>query len=1400
MALRITVPPPVKQPSVQPMMAAKHFDIVLGLDFHMLRVPFFITPCPITPFGALVFDPMDYIHVTIPAMPTYTEGKGFSLQPAPMGGTVTVNGFYRGGATTSLLGMPPTMPPIPAKFKGASAIAKKLSLLHLVLPKPLFWFPFLAPHDGQISMGSSTVISQGLKQSTHMDPAWSCNELGKILMNSPTALYNDYATRIMIVLPLGRPVIVGGARVYPEMGLADLINALIMMGILKGGGKLARKGLGKALTKLNKALSKKFPKYSKFGARIQPKLCKYLGEPVDAASGHMASRLEGFSLPGPIPFTWEANYYSDTAYEGSLGKSIIHTYDISMKILEEEGLVLINDSHGRGIAFSALMPGQSEFNAVEKCQLHRDIDNGEYYVNNKEGLYFYFHNAADKDGLKPVRSIVNRNGFAIRFQYDTNGRLKEITDSAGRQILVHNDEKGRIASLEIPHPSGEGTFTPIAYTYDAEGRMISMIDADGYKDEFGWDKKYMVTRKFKEGTEFSFTYDREGRCTAAEGPEGLFSYFFDYQPGHTIVTNSLGKESHYYHRKGLVIRQINPEGGEKIFTYDGDHNLMAEKNEIGIVHTFEYDEAGNVIKMGLPGRGEASMTYNDKHLLTSTRLPNNATWEYKYDEAGNVLETINPEGETMKYTYHNGLLQTISANEAATEFWYDRQYNLAEAKLPAGKGLVKFTYDALGNCIKITDPQNNHHVRRYDLKGRITQLIDPDGDMRRFAYDANDNIVSATDNYVNVQVAYNFFGDIVKRIQGGIEVNLAYDKEGQLQYVRNEFNEYYLYEYDGDGNVISETGFDGLTRRYFRDLSGQVVQVERPGGKNTRYNYNSDGKPIHILYSDGTRDSFEYDVMGNMLQAINDQQTVAFQRDLLGRVIRETQGEDWIKNVFNKNGVRERLQSSLGADIIAQLNIQTGLPDLVRAGSYEARMRYDKKGQLIEREMNGEIREKFEYDKKGRLVNQETVQEKRTRHRRQYTWEGSNRLKKVVDTETGQKQLIHDVHGNLAEVIYSSGNVEYRVPDVAGNLFETRDRHDRKYGKGGRLLTSRHGTYDYDEEGRLIRKTERNGGVWEYEWNGAGMLQKVIRPDKGEVTFGYDALGRRIWKRYKSTITRWLWDANVPLHEWKEFEARESNANDLITWIFEQDSMVPVGKIKGGKSYSIIADHLGTPIKSYNEAGDMVWSRELNSYGQAVMLKGEEGFCNYLYQGQYEDPETGLAYNRFRYYAPEEGMYISQDDLRLAGGMALYGYVHDPAGWIDPFGFSCTKALRKNINKAQRELKKKGYMKRAWRKEKGSAAHHIVAGDHTNVDAQRARDILDRNNIDVNSAENGIYLRHMDPNSTQPGAYHREIHTNEYFQNVADRLELAETLGGRDGVLSELESIQNDLLFNNKIW
>lgn len=83
-----------------------------------------------------------------------------------------------------------------------------------------------------------------------------------------------------------------------------------------------------------------------------------------------------------------------------------------------------------------------------------------------------------------------------------------------------------------------------------------------------------------------------------------------------------------------------------------------------------------------------------------------------------------------------------------------------------------------------------------------------------------------------------------------------------------------------------------------------------------------------------------------------------------------------------------------------------------------------------------------------------------------------------------------------------------------------------------------------------------------------------------------------------------------------------------------------------------------------------VWSTDYDIYGGLRNLKGDREFIPFRQLGQYEDEETGLYYNRFRYYSPETGAYISQDPISILGGLNVYAYVKDTNRFVDIFGLN----------------------------------------------------------------------------------------------------------------------------------
>jgi RHS repeat-associated protein len=99
-----------------------------------------------------------------------------------------------------------------------------------------------------------------------------------------------------------------------------------------------------------------------------------------------------------------------------------------------------------------------------------------------------------------------------------------------------------------------------------------------------------------------------------------------------------------------------------------------------------------------------------------------------------------------------------------------------------------------------------------------------------------------------------------------------------------------------------------------------------------------------------------------------------------------------------------------------------------------------------------------------------------------------------------------------------------------------------------------------------------------------------------------------------------------------------------------------------------MTDHAGTPYKLIDSEGKTIWEADADDWGA---VRNEKGIRQPIrFQGQYHDEETGLYYNRHRFYDPLQGRYVTQDPIGLRGGLNLHAYAPNPVGWIDPLGLA----------------------------------------------------------------------------------------------------------------------------------
>ncbi|WP_309243369.1 RHS repeat-associated core domain-containing protein [Caballeronia sp. CLC5] len=260
--------------------------------------------------------------------------------------------------------------------------------------------------------------------------------------------------------------------------------------------------------------------------------------------------------------------------------------------------------------------------------------------------------------------------------------------------------------------------------------------------------------------------------------------------------------------------------------------------------------------------------------------------------------------------------------------------------------------------------------------------------------------------------------------------------------------------------------------------------------------------------------------------------------------------------------------------------------------------------------------------------------------------------------------------------------------------------------------------YRYDEFGNLTQRTQQ-GEQTEYRWDLFDRLVSSSSPTM-RVAYHYDALGRRILKESTAQglrapdadgrgagATLYGWDGDTLA--WESGDAYAGGQARTTHYVYEPGGFVPLAQASQSGYIGLHAqpvyegrydidrdplwvsvaepvafaqigyyqcDHLGTPQEITDAQGEVAWSAHYKAWGEAKeaisTAARRAGISNPLrFQGQYHDHETGLHYNRNRYYDPATGRYLSKDPIGLAGGFNYYQYANaNPVGGIDPLGLT----------------------------------------------------------------------------------------------------------------------------------
>ncbi|HEC54316.1 MAG TPA: type IV secretion protein Rhs, partial [Gammaproteobacteria bacterium] len=409
------------------------------------------------------------------------------------------------------------------------------------------------------------------------------------------------------------------------------------------------------------------------------------------------------------------------------------------------------------------------------------------------------------------------------------------------------------------------------------------------------------------------------------------------------------------------------------------------------------------------------------------------------------------------------------------------------------------------------------------------------------------------------------------------------------------------------------------------------------------------------------------DRQGNLLSVDDSHWFLAYEYDAQARLTAEHQGWGTLRYGYDACGQLKNLRLPDNNRLVFNHAKGGHLATVELNGSLLTSHLF-KSGQEHQRQQ-GQLLSHYHYDDQQRLHAHAVTQLEHYLYQRQYDYDKSGNLTRLIDNRKGEHHYQYDPLNRLTRADHSQDVQERFGHDPAGNLL-MQDRPGPDVVAGNRLISQGDNHYDYDAFGNLIRERRGKGHllVTEYRYDCQHRLIGVTTPNGQSASYRYDPFGRRISKTVDGITTEFFWQGDKLIAEHHKDKHR--------SYIYEPDSFRPLIMLEGygpkeTKPYHYQLDHLGTPQELTTPNGEIVWSAHYRAYGEISRLDIGKIDNPLRFQGQYFDQESGLHYNRHRYYNPDIGRYLTPDPVKLAGGVNGYQYAHNPTGWIDPLGLSC---------------------------------------------------------------------------------------------------------------------------------
>ncbi|HBK9507889.1 TPA: RHS domain-containing protein, partial [Escherichia coli] len=824
--------------------------------------------------------------------------------------------------------------------------------------------------------------------------------------------------------------------------------------------------------------------------------------------------------------------------------------------------------------------------------------------------------------------------------------------------------------------------------FDAVGRLKAQTDAAGRTTEYSPDVVTgLITRiTTPDGRASAFYYNHHSQLTSATGTDGL----------------EIRRE---YDESGRLIQETAPDGDITRYRYDNPHSDLpcATEDATGSRKTMTWSRYGQLLTV-TDCSGYVTRYDHDRFgQVTAVHREEGLSQYRAYDSRGQLIAVKDMQGHETRYEYNaaGDLTAVIAPDGSRNGTQYDAW---GKAIRTTQGGLTRsMEYDAAGRVIRLTSENGSHTTFRYDVLDRLIQETGFDGRTQRYHHDLTGKLIRSEDEGLVTHWHYDEADRLTHRtVKGEPAEQWQYDERGWLTGISHL----------SEGHRVTvHYGYDEKGR-----LTGERQTVHHPETEallwqhETRHAYNAQGLANRCIPD--SLPAVEWLTYGSGWLSgmkLGDTPLVEYTRDRLHRETLRSFGRYELTTAYTSAGqLQSQHLNSLQYDRDYTWNdngelIRISSPRQTRSYSYsdtgrltgvhttaanlDIRIPYatDPAGNRLpdpelhpdstlsmwpDNRIARDAHYLYRYDRHGRLTEKTDLipegvirtDDERT-HR--YHYDSRHRLVHYTRTQYAEplveSRYLYDPLGRRV-----AKRVWRRERDLTGWMSLSRKPEVTWYGwDGDRLTTIQNDrtriqtVYQPGSFTPLIRVETATGELAKTQRRSlADALQQSGGEDGGSVVFPPVLV--QMLDRLESEI----------LTDRVSEESRRWLASCGLTVEQMQNQMDPV-YTPARKIHLYHCDHRGLPLALVSTEGTTAWYAEYDEWGNQLNEENPHQLQQLIrLPGQQYDEESGLYYNRHRYYDPLKGRYITQDPIGLKGGWNFYQYPLNPISEIDPQGLN----------------------------------------------------------------------------------------------------------------------------------